>query len=42
MTDDEYKAKYGWFDNDAHNGINAILPHDRTLLRLENRDMDYA
>lgn len=23
MTDDEYKVKYGWFDEDAHNGIKS-------------------
>lgn len=23
MTDAEYQAKYGWFDDDAHNGIKS-------------------
>ena len=23
MTDAEYQAKYGWFDEDAHNGIKS-------------------
>jgi len=23
MTDAEYQAKYGWFDNDAHNGYSV-------------------